>query len=101
MARAVRWAQVAVDELQAIHDYVADDSTDRAADLIAGIVLKAGDLAEFAESGHIVEEIGDPSIRETPCNSYRIVYRVTATDVSILSILHGARDFESYWDRKR
>jgi len=56
-------------------------------------------LASLSERGRIVPEIDDPSIREVFVHRYRLLYEVTPTDVTILAILHGARDFARW--RKR
>ena len=51
----------------------------------------AASLAEFAERGQIVPEVGGPSIRELLFKSYRLVYRISEKRVVIVALIHGAR----------
>jgi len=55
-------------------------------------------LTSLAERGRIVPEIDDPSIREIFVHSYRLIYEVRIDQVTILAILHGARDFAKWQD---
>jgi plasmid stabilization system protein ParE len=48
-------------------------------------------LADFPESGRIVPEINDPSLREIVLGKYRLIYRIRSGDVQILTVHHGAR----------
>lgn len=41
--------------------------------------------------GRIVPEFEDPSIREIFAYSYRVIYQVDPTQVSIAAIVHGKR----------
>ena len=50
----------------------------------------------LSERGRIVPELEDPSIREVFIGNYRLLYEVAPAEVSILAILHGARDFAKW-----
>ena len=51
-------------------------------------------LGEFPESGRVVPELGDPSVREVVVGAYRVVYEVRPDDwVEVLTVFHGARRF--------
>jgi len=55
-------------------------------------VLEAVDrLAEFPESGRVVPEIGERTVREIIIGNYGVIYRDHASVVEILTVLHGAR----------
>jgi plasmid stabilization system protein ParE len=56
-------------------------------------------LGEFSERGRVVPEFNDPTLREVFVYRYRLLYRVSADYVSIVTFLHGARDF-SDWARR-
>jgi toxin ParE1/3/4 len=43
-----------------------------------------------------VPEVNDLAIRETFIYSYRLLYQVTETRVTVVAFLHGARDFERW-----
>jgi plasmid stabilization system protein ParE len=52
-------------------------------------------LVNFPESGRIVPEINNPSIREVILGKYRLVYRIRSGDVQILTVHHGARELNA------
>jgi hypothetical protein len=54
----------------------------------------------MAERGRIVPEFADPTIRELIVRSYRLIYRVSDEDVSIIGFIHGARDLPTLWQRE-
>ena len=61
--------------------------------LVERIVAVAGRLEAAPRSGRVVPEIGDESLREVICGSYRIVYRLRGESVEIVTVFHGARLF--------
>ena len=98
-ARTVVWslsAQRALDEVLA---FVASDSLQGAQRIARRAIETAATLGTLSLCGRIVPEIQDPTIRETFIYSYRLMYRVDDTRVTILAFVHGARDFER-WRRE-
>jgi toxin ParE1/3/4 len=62
--------------------------------------LEAADsLTTLSERGRVVPEIQDPTIRETFVDSYRLMYQVSETRITIVAFIHGARDFDR-WRRE-
>ncbi len=55
------------------------------------LLAAAGRLREFPLSGRVVPEKRRDDVREVFVRNYRIVYRVGADLVEILTIHHGAR----------
>ncbi len=45
-------------------------------------------------------EFGEPRIRELIVGSHRLVYDVSAEDVLVLGLIHGARDLAALWKRE-
>ena len=89
------WAPSALDDVDAIAEYIARDSADQAA-LFATRLIEATDrLAEFPLSGRVIPEIGDPSCREIFVGSYRIMFRVVEDAVWITGVVHGGRDWDA------
>ena len=87
----IRWTQQASDDLEAITEFIANDS-EFYAQLFAVDVLEAVDrLVGFPESGRIVPEADNPIVREIILGNYRIVYRFRKETVEILTVYHGAR----------
>ena len=89
----VTWAPVALKDVEAIAEYVARDSVDQAALMVARFVEAADRLAEFPESGRLIPEMGNPHCREIIVGSYRVMYRLEGDQVWITGIVHGARDW--------
>ena len=48
-------------------------------------------LPALPQSGRIVPEINDPTIREVIQGSYRIVYRLIREEIHIITVHHAAR----------
>jgi len=82
-------------------EYIARDSPAAARQLATAIVNAAESLAELSERGRIVPEINDLRYRELLVSSYRLIYRVSEDAVNIAAVVHGARDFRSWWRRFR
>ena len=87
----VRWTPQAADDLEAITEFIAQDSPGYAS-LFAVDVLEAVDrIGLFPNIGRIVPEARLPFLREVILGNYRIVYRTLSNAVEILTIYHGAR----------
>ncbi len=87
----VRWTPQAADDLDAIAEFIARDSPHYAGLFVADVLQVVDRLADFPESGRIVPEIGEKSIREVILGSYRIIYRRRSEVVEVLTVHHGAR----------
>ena len=91
----VRWTPQAADDLAAICEFIARDSSEMAG-IFADRVLRATDrLAQFPRAGRIVPELGVQNIRELIVGSYRVIYRVRKDNaVQLLTVHHGARPLD-------
>jgi len=89
----VKWTIPAKLDLKSLHDYIARDSKYYAKKVSQEIIEKAGILNNFPEIGRIVPEIDDNNIRELLIYSYRLIYEVLPTDILILTLIHGRRNF--------
>ena len=92
MAQVI-WAPSALQDADAIAEYVARDSADQAALLVARLIEATDRLAEFPESGRVIPEVARPDCREIVVGAYRVMYRLEGGDVWITGIVHGARDW--------
>ena len=77
MAGAVTWSPEALEDLDAIAEYIARDSAFYASAVVAKIFSSTRVLADFPQAGRIVPEIGDATLRERFVYSYRVIYRVS------------------------
>lgn len=88
----VNWTIQSKSDLLAIAEYIAQDSKKYAKIQINRIRARAKQLSIHPESGRIVPELGDPSIRELILGSYRIIYFVRSSDrIDILTIHHSSK----------
>jgi len=91
----VIWAPAALEDVEAIAEYIARDSPDHAA-LFATRLIQATDrLTQFPESGRAIPEMANPSCREVLVGDYRIMYRIETGTVWITGVIHGARDLQA------
>ena len=94
--REVVWAQSARDALDAVIEYIAQDSPQAALQVLDDALRVATSLATFAERGRVVRELNDPAIRELFVDKYRLQYEVGEVRVLIVAFLHGVRFRASY-----
>lgn len=89
--RSIRWTRQALEDIEAIHDFIARDSARYADHFIEGIIQSVDRLGEFPRSGRVVPEIGEDTLREVIHASYRVVHRVSGDSIEILTVVHSAR----------
>ena len=88
------WSELALDDLKNIHDYISKDSIIYANRVIEKIIQRIDKLENFPKSGRVVPELNNNSIRELIQNNYRIIYKVTAQEIFIVSIHHASKLME-------
>lgn len=96
MARTVVWSVPALEDLEAIAEFIGRDSESYAKALVEEVWAAAISLGEFAERGRVVPEIGDASCRELFVRKYRLIYDIIGGEVVILTVVHGARDLPKH-----
>ena len=87
----VRWTFEALEDLESIAEFIARDSPHYAQFFILDVYRATDRLVDFPESGRVVPEGKDPSLREILFGNYRIVYRLRKHLVEILTVYHAAR----------
>ena len=87
----IRWTHQACRDLQAIVEFIAKDSPHYARLFVVDIFQAVDRIAEFPRSGRIVPEFRNPTLRELILGNYRLVYRVKAKCIQLLTVYHGAR----------
>jgi plasmid stabilization system protein ParE len=85
------WTAHARDDLEAIHTFIKQADPNAARYLIDRIATATERLSLFPDSGRIVPEKGDPSIREVIVENYRVMYKRSDDRVEILTVFHGAQ----------
>lgn len=95
----VRWSPEAIEDLDAIAEYIARDSEYYARAVVTETLSASRSTGEFSLIGRIVPEIGDENIRERFIYSYRLIYRIEPKRILIVAVIHGKRLLESIADR--
>jgi len=85
------WSRRALRHLRSIERTIARDAPRTAKQHVRRLKRAPERLRKFPESGWIVEEFADPTIREIVHGNYRIVYRFQAKVVVILAVWHAAK----------
>ena len=93
MAWELTWAPSARLDLRELASYIAESRPLAVGRFVRQVLQLAEQLADFPESGRVVPEFDDPSIREVIRRPCRIVYRVKSQEqtVEIVRIWHAAR----------
>ena len=87
----IEWTRRARRDVLEIGDFIARDKPMAAARWARRLMDTAERIALFPSSGRVVPEIDRPEIREVILESYRIVYFVGATRISILTVFESHR----------
>lgn len=99
MAFSINWSPEAVEDLDAIAEYIAKDSRLYAESVVGKVMEMTASLANFPERGRIVPELSENNIRERFVYSYRVIYKINDTDILIVAIIHGKRLLENILER--
>jgi plasmid stabilization system protein ParE len=93
MAFKIIWSEQARDDLQAIVLFIAQDNPPVAETFGCQLISKVDVLGRFPLIGRVVPEGNDETVRELVFRSYRIIYKVFATEqvVAVARVWHGAR----------
>ncbi len=99
MAFEVAWSPEAVEDVEEIAAYIAKDSAFYAQAVVDRIIGATRALDEQPLRGRVVPELSDSRYRERFVYSYRVIYRVTGSDVLVVAVVHGKRLLESVGER--
>lgn len=94
----VRWAEPALDDLQAIVDFISRDSAAYAARLTHKIVEAPRRLAALPRSGARVPEFDRDVIRELTVRPFRVICAIRGDECLVVAVVHGSRDLSRLID---
>ena len=99
----IEWTGTALEDLEAIRDYIGKDSRYYARRYITRLFEAAGKRKDFPDMGRHVPEAGTRTdVRELIFENYRIIYLVEPQQLQILAVIHGSRDLQGQkqkpWD---
>lgn len=96
--------QGAEQDLESIHDYISEfDCVANANYVLDELMVVVESLSKFPERGSYPKELVELGIKEyhqTFFKPYRVIYRVTGTQVIINLIVDGHRDMQSALTRR-
>ena len=95
----VSWSPTAIDDVDAIAEYINRDSPAYTRAVVNKLLDTARELKDLPSAGRIVPELGDEAIREHFVYSYRLIYRIQNQDVLIVAVVHGRRLLEPLIDQ--
>lgn len=87
----LRWTASARADLLDIGAYIARDDRVAARRHVERLRLRARQAAEHPHSGRIVPELGRDDLRELIEGNYRIVYRISAGFIEVLTVTEAHR----------
>ena len=91
MAKII-WTELAISDINNIAEFIALDSEKFAKIQVQRFFKEAEVLEKFPETGRIVPEIEDDTIRELILGSYRIIYQLISKDsIAIITVHHSKR----------
>ena len=101
MARQVKWQPGATGDLESIWQHIARDSQAYASAVAARIVSATESLIDNPHIGHRVEQIDRADVREWSVYPYPLFYVIDDTTITVLAVVHGARDLQGEFFKKR
>ncbi len=93
----ILWAEAAEKDLTEIIDHIAIDNPADAAKILQEIKQQAASLYTFPERGRIVRELHENGIhfyRELVIPPWRMIYRISDTDVYVSCVFDSRRNVE-------
>lgn len=93
MAKVI-WTEFALEDLRSIYDYISQDSKVYADRFIERLISRVDQLESLPQSGRIVPEFQNESLRELIEGNYRIIYKLNSDSLGIVRIHHSARQLK-------
>jgi|SRR6185312_613647 len=99
MAARLIWSDEALNDVDAIAEYINRDSPFHARRVAQELFAIAETVADQPKLGRIVPELNDDNVRERFLYSYRLIYEIQNDELHILAVIHGRRLLEAISDR--
>ena len=82
-------------DLEAIGDHIATDNPSRARSFVVELIEKARAIGELPQGFPLMPRYAHLGIRRRAHGNYLIFYRVERRCISVIHIVHSARDYEA------
>jgi addiction module RelE/StbE family toxin len=92
-----------VNDIQEIVDYIAENNAAIALQILDKLETRINSLKDYPERGRVVPELLNQNIveyREIIETPWRIIYKISGTNVFILTVLDGRRNVQDILLRK-
>ncbi|WP_210131321.1 MULTISPECIES: type II toxin-antitoxin system RelE/ParE family toxin [Stenotrophomonas] len=99
MAGPLNWTSEALEDIDAIAEFIARDSPRHARRIIEALFELGNVIEVHPFAGRVVPEVGRTSLRERFLYSYRVIYEIRADQIAVLAVLHGRRLLDSVDER--
>jgi plasmid stabilization system protein ParE len=86
----IHWTETAEAHLDAIYAHIAQDSKTYALRTVDRITKRSKQIGMFSLSGRQAPEYDVDQIREVFFGPYRIIYHITADQIDVITVVHGA-----------
>ena len=90
------WTEPALEELNAIAEYIALDNPTAASRLVEEVFHKTDRLADFPQSGRVPPELPNSVYREILVPPCRIFYREDKQQVIVIYVMREERQLRAY-----
>lgn len=95
MDKRIEWSPEAIEDIEAIAEYINRDSAFYASAVVTKILSTSRNILNFPMAGRIVPELADENIRERFVYSYRMIYLIETERILIVAVVHGKRLLEN------
>ena len=92
MSKAYRLTERAEADVEAIADFIAGDSVDAAVKVVLALEDAFVLLASRPGIGHVRQDLTDRPLKFWSVYSYLVVYDSDSDPLTIVAVLHGARN---------
>ena len=89
----VRWSLDAIEDLDNLFEYIAEDSVDNAMQFVLKIRERANDLAFDPKQGVEIPELNDERFRKLYYKGYAIVYEIQENSILVHEVYNQYRKF--------
>ena len=84
----IQWSPLAIERVAEIAAVIAEDDPSAAEKWVRAAFARVEQLRQFPKSGRRIPESPRPDLRELVWGNYRIIYRLEARRISILTVRH-------------
>lgn len=87
----INWTPQSQEDLKGIRAFITRNAPITAQLFVRRLKTSVNRLRKFPEIGSVVTEFGHSSVRQILYGAYRIIYRITPTQIDTLTVFHSAR----------